>query len=113
MIAREYPVCGILEMCRPTELKVIPIVSEADSVRIPSAYMYYGQAIDKYPLALAVLRDVCQEISKRQRSGLVMPRLIVSIEDKTALINQCSDGEISGLLEYLSRQGEACGVELV
>ena len=112
MIAKVHPIEKIIKMCRPNELKII-LISPKPVENIPSEYMFYGQAITNGKLALAVLRDVCDEVGRRKKNGLVLPRLIVSIDDVRSLSAIAPDGEVSYLLRLLNKHGEDCGVELV
>ena len=96
-------------MCRSTELKILPIVTERKACALPSEYMLYGAPVDRYSEALTALR----EISRRKRRGLVMPRVIVSVDNVDALLLRSPDGEIAGLLDIIDSRGRDCGVELV
>ena len=113
MIAQTFPLKQLVKMFRSSELKVVPIVSGSGEVGVPAEYMLYGGAINRYSQALSVLRDVCDEITRRRRSGIVMPRLVVSVDNVDSLLLRSPDGEVARLLDILSAEGEECGVELV
>ena len=113
MIAQTFPLKQLVKMFRSSELKVVPIVSGSGEVGVPAEYMLYGGAINRYSQALSVLRDVCDEITRRRRSGIVMPRLVVSVDNVDSLLLRSPDGEVARLLDILSAAGEECGVELV
>ena len=113
MITEHYTTEEIVKMCRSTELKILPIVTERKACALPSEYMLYGAPVDGYSEALTALRDVCDEISRRKRRGLVMPRVIVSVDNVDALLLRSPDGEIAGLLDIIDSRGRDCGVELV
>ena len=70
MIAKQHPIERILKMCPSTELKIIPITARTSLPYIPDEYMLYGQPVSNGRLALAVLRDVCDEVAKRKKSGI-------------------------------------------
>lgn len=113
MIADKFSVKQIVKMFRASELKIVPIVTGDRDPGVPGEYMLYGEPIDRYSHALAALRNVCDEINRRRFSGLVVPRLIVSVDNVDALLVRSGDGEIAGLLDIISEKGADCGVELV
>lgn len=113
MIADKFSLRQIVKMCRPAELKVVPIVTGARECEVPAEYMFYGEPVSRYSFALTALRDVCDEINRRRFSGLVVPRVIVSVDNVDALIVRSSDGEIAELLDIIARRGADFGVELV
>ncbi len=113
MIAQQFSLWHIIGMFRTTELRIVPIVARAEECDIPDEYMLYGRPIDRFSHALAALRDMCDEITRRRRSGLVLPRVIVSVDNPDALILRSPDGEAARLLDILARDGENYGIELV
>lgn len=113
MIADKFSVTQIVGMFRASELKIVPIVTGKADIGVPSEYMLYGEPIDRYSHALAALRQVCDEINRRRYSGLVVPRVIVSIDNVDALLVRGGDGEIAGLLDIICDRGADCGVELI
>ena len=113
MIAQNFSLEQIVRMFRASELKVVPIVADRAECKLPAEYMLYGDPIDRYSHALRALRDMCDEINRRRYSGLVVPRLIVSVENVDALLLRSGDGEIARLLDILSEHGADYGVELV
>lgn len=112
MIADKYSVKQIVKMFRASELKIVPIVTNEKDCGVPREYMLYGEPIDRYSHALAALRNVCDEINRRRYSGLVVPRVIVSVDNVDALLVRSEDGEIAGLLDIINERGADCGIEL-
>ena len=112
MLARKYGLKGITGMFGANELQLVPIVC-GQGENLPEQYLLYGQEIKDYSLALVALRDMCDEITRRTRSGLVLPRMVVSVDNVDALLLRSPDGEIARLLDILESEGEKCGVELV
>ncbi len=113
MIAQQFGLDLIVRMFRSTELRVVPIVTRAEECDVPDEYMLYGRPIDRFSHAVAALRDMCDEISRRRRSGIVLPRVIVSVSNPDALILRSPGGEVAELLDILARDGEDFGIELV
>lgn len=113
MITQNYGLKEIMGMFSPAELRILSIVPKADECSIPEEYMLYGEPIDKYSLALRALRNACDEINRRKYSGIVMPRVIVSIDNVDGLIRRCSDGEVSDLLDLIYTRGADFGIELI
>lgn len=113
MITQNYGINEIIRMFSPTELRIVSIVPKAEECCLPKEYMLYGEPIDKYSLALSALRRTCDEITRRKRNGIVMPRVIVSIDNVDGLICRCSDGEVCDLLDLIYTRGENCGIELI
>ncbi len=112
MLARKYGLKKITGMFGANELQLVPIVC-GKGEELPEQYLLYGQEIKDYSLALVALRDMCDEIARRSRSGLVLPRMVVSVDNVDALLLRSPDGEIARLLDILDKEGENCGVELV
>lgn len=111
MIA-QYDVKDMTGMFAPAELKIIAITGK-NKDRCPAEYLMYGEEITRYSYALAALRDVCDEIARRSRNGLVIPRIVICTDDADSLALRSPDGEISSLLGIISERGTACGIELV
>lgn len=113
MITKNYGINEIIKMFSPAELRIVPIVPKAEECKVPEEYMLYGEPIDKYSLALSALRRTCDEITRRTHNGIVMPRVIVSIDNVDGLIRRCADGEVCDLLDLIETRGEGCGIELI
>ena len=111
MIAR-YSIERATRMLAPEELKLVVISCRPASRSCPREYLLYGEEIKRYSAALSALRDVCDEISRRSRTGIVMPRIVVDIDDPDALACRCPDGEIDNLLDKICVCGPARGIEL-
>ena len=112
MLARKYGLKKITGMLGANELQLVPIVC-GKGEDLPEQYLLYGEEIKDYSLALIALRDMCDEITRRNRSGMVLPRMVVSVDNVDALLLRSPDGEIARLLDILESEGEKCGVELV
>ena len=110
MIA-QYGIENVTKMLAPEELKLVVISSGKEKSRYPEEYLLYGEEIRRYSVALTALRDICDEITRRGRSGIVMPRIIVSIDDPYALIMRCRDDEVRRLLRVIYARGLNCGIE--
>lgn len=111
MIA-QYEMDRVLKMFSPEELQIVAIRSGAQDGCCPPDYLLYGEEITRYSVALTALRDLCDDITRRSRTGIVMPRVIVRIDDPYALIMRCPDGEIANLLDTIAVHGKDCGIEL-
>ena len=111
MIA-QYGLKEMTGMFATAELKVIAITGGRRSV-CPEDYLLYGEEITRYSYALAALRDVCDEITRRSRTGMVVPRIVVCIDDARSLALRSPDGEITRLLGIIASRGPTHGIELM
>ena len=111
MIA-QYEIGEVTKMLCPEELQIVAISSGGARLRCPSDYLLYGEEITGYSAALTALRSAYDDIARRERTGLVMPRMIVHIDNPEALIMRCPNGEIADLLDIIASRGGACGIEL-